>query len=345
MKRVFNVAKKRWYMIVIILVVAGFFINQKTTADALAKKQSTYTVTRETLEDTLSLSGAVDAQEHVTLQFQTPGLLSWVGVKEGDYVKKNQGIAALDQRSVTKNLQTSLNTYAKSRNTFDQSRDDNQRVGDQPNNDVGNKMKRLVENAQYDLNSTVLAVELQDLARQYSYLSTPIEGIVIRADALYAGVNIGVTTGYEIVNPKTIFFAATADQTDVVKLQNGMTGQISLDAYPDKKMSGSINFISFIPKSGETGTVYEVKLGLNEDNTQNAYRLGMTGDAVFVMDKKVNVVTVESNFVKSERDKKYVWRLNKDKKEKVYIKTGLEIDGKSEVLSGIREGDVLVNLP
>lgn len=345
MKRVINVVKERWYVIIIILIIAGFFINQKITADALLKKQTTYIVGRETLEDTLSLSGSIDAQEHAVMQFQTPGLLSWVGVKVGDEVKKYQGIAALDQRSVTKNLQTSLNTYAKSRNTFDQSKDDNQRVGDQPTHEAGDKMKRLLENAQYDLNSSVLTVELQDLARQYSYLSTPIDGIVIRADALYAGVNIGVTTEYEIVNPKTIFFSATADQTDVVKLQSGMTGQIVLDAYPDKKMDGAIYFISFIPKSGETGTVYEIKLSLNEENTQNAFRLGMTGDAVFVMDKKVNVITVEGNFVKSEGDKKYVLRLDKNKREKIYIKTGLESDGKSEVLSGISEGDVLVNLP
>ena len=72
MKRVFNVVKKRWYIIVIVLIIAGFFINKKITADAIAKKQSTYIVKRETLEDTLSLSGTIDASEHVVMQFQSP---------------------------------------------------------------------------------------------------------------------------------------------------------------------------------------------------------------------------------------------------------------------------------
>lgn len=344
-KNIISVLKKRWYIGVILIVIAGYFVNQKIHSDAQAKKMSTYTVSRQTLQKTLSLSGQIDAEEHVVLQFQTPGLLSWVGVQEGDYVKKYQGIAALDQRSVTKNLQTSLNTYAKYRNTFDQSKDDNERIGDQPTHEAGDKMKRLLENAQYDLNSSVLAVELQDLARQYSYLSTPIEGVVIRVDAPYAGVNIGVTVGYEIVNPKTIFFSATADQTDVIKLQKNMAGNITLDAYSDAKMPGYIYFISFTPKAGETGTVYEVKMALNSDNAQTAYRLGMTGDVEFILAEKNNVVTVPVTYVKTEGEKKYVWKQNKQGKTKTYITTGLETNDQYEIRSGVAEGDVLTNVP
>ena len=58
-----------------------------------------------------------------------------------------------------------------------------------------------------------------------------------------------------------------------------------------KKMDGTIYFISFIPKAGETGTVYEIKMALNDNtNEQNAYRLGMTGDATFTLQEKENVV-------------------------------------------------------
>lgn len=343
-KKIVGFAKKRWYILIVLFLVGGFFVNKQMQATAQAKKSSTYTVGRMTLKEDLSLSGTINAEEHVTLQFQTAGLLSWVGVKEGDYVKKYQGIAALDQRSVTKNLQKNLNDYAKSRNTYEQSKDDNSRVGDQPTHEQGDKMKRLLENAQYDLTSSVFTVELQDLAKQYSYLTTPIDGIVIRADAKYPGVNIGITSTYEVVNPKTIFFSALADQTDVVKLQKDMKAAVQLDSYPEKKMDGTIYFISFIPKAGETGTVYEIKMALNDNaNEQNAYRLGMTGDATFTLQEKNNVITIPSTYIKTEGDKKYVWKSTKGKEEKKYIKTGLEVDGNSEILSGIDEGDVLTN--
>lgn len=343
MQRVIFFLKKRWYIVVILLIVVGLLFRQQAITAAQLEKKSTYTVGRQTLRNALSISGNIDAVEHVVLQFQTPGLLTWVGVKEGDTVKKYQGIASLDQRSVSKNLQASLNTYAKTRNNFDQSESDNQRIGDQPNPDVGDKMKRLVENAQYDLNSSVLAVELQDLARQYSYLTTPIDGVVIRVDTPYAGVNTNTLNAFEIVNPNTVYFDATAEQTDVVNLKNNMTGQITLDAFPDQKMDGRIYFIAYTPKAGETGTVYDVKMTLAVNDPKNLYRIGMTGDAEFVLEEKNNVVAVPGTYIKNEGDKKYVWKLLNGKKTKRYIKTGIEVDGNYEILSGVEEGDILTS--
>lgn len=343
MKKVAATLKKRWYLVLIVVLVAGFILQQRTNSAAQQLKNATYTVKRQTLTNTLSISGNIDAEEHVVLQFQTPGLLTWVGVKEGDAVKKYQGIASLDQRSVIKSMQQTLNTYAKTRNAFDQSVDDNQRIGDQPDNDVGDRMKRLLENAQYDLNSSVLAVELQDLARQYSYLITPIEGVVIHVDAPYAGVNTTVTNGFEIVNPKTIFFDATVDQTDVVNLKNGMIGKITLDAFPDQGFDGKLNYIAYTPKAGESGTVYEIKMVLDSLNPQNPYRLGMTGDAEFILSEKNNVLVIPGSFLKTEGNKKYTYVVKEGKKLKTYVKTGLEVDSDYEVLSGVEEGEVVTN--
>ena len=97
--------KKRWYLFVIIFLVIGYIIYQKTTsAQAISKKESTFVVKKQDLEESLTLSGKVDADEHAVLRFQTSGMMSWVGVKEGDYVKKYQGLATLDQRELQKTL-------------------------------------------------------------------------------------------------------------------------------------------------------------------------------------------------------------------------------------------------
>lgn len=342
MPKVLRLLKKRWYILAILLAVALIVIWQKQATTAQVNSNKTYTIKRQTLSNTLSISGNVDAEEHALLQFQAPGLLTWVGVKEGDTVKKYQGIAALDQRSVMKSLQQTLNTYAKTRNAFDQSESDNQRIGDQSNPDAGNTMKRLLENAQYDLNNAVLAVEIQDLARQYAYLSTPIDGVVIRVDTPYAGVNTSPTSTFEVVNPKTIYFDATADQTDVVNMKNGMSGNITLDAFPDRKMTGKITYIAYTPKAGESGTVYEVKMTI-DGNPQSLYRLGMTGDAEFVLDEKKDVLVLPGSYLKTESDKKYVLKMTSGKPVKTYIRTGAEADGDYEVLSGLKEGDILVS--
>ncbi len=95
--------KKRWLIVLIVIIIIGFFAYKQLTVTG-AKKNNSYKVKRQTLKEFLSLSGDIDAEEKTTAKFQTSGLLTWVGVKEGDYVKKYQGLASLDRRELEKNL-------------------------------------------------------------------------------------------------------------------------------------------------------------------------------------------------------------------------------------------------
>lgn len=343
-KKVIDFVKKRWYILLILAIGIGFYLNQQKTAQAKKEKETTYTVERQNMKELLSLAGEISADEHVVLRFQTSGRLAWVGVKEGDIVKKYQTLASLDQREVKKNLQKKLLTYAQTRNSFDQTGSDNQRIGDQPTNDLdlGDKMKRLLENSQYGLDSSVLDVELTNLSIEYSNLFTPIEGVVTRVDSKYAGVNITAAQAeFEIINPKTLYFSFTADQTEITKLTEGMKGTIDLDSFPNQAKEGSLYYVSYTPKTGETGTVYEGRVRISEDMAAH-YRFGMTGDVSFTLNEKNNIVVIQDKLIKSEGDKKYVWRKKNGNQEKVYIKTGLETDGMVEVLSGVEMGDVIV---
>ncbi|MBI4991501.1 efflux RND transporter periplasmic adaptor subunit, partial [Candidatus Gottesmanbacteria bacterium] len=313
------------------------FAVYKNFSNGKNKKTETAIVKQGKLEEKLTISGTIDAEEKTTLRFQTSGRLTWVGVKEGDYVKKYQGIAALDQREVKKKLEKELNDYLTSRWTFEQKKRDDYR--DQVMTDT---VKRVLEKAQFDLNNTVLDVEIQNLSVEFANLWTPIEGIVTKVAAPYAGVNItAATSEFEVVNPNTVYFAALADQTEVTKLSGGELGELTLDAYPDATLSGSIKNISFIPKSGETGTVYAVKFIFPGDNSSYKYRIGMAGDLSFVTKRKENVLYTSSKFIKSQNGKKYVTVKRNGKEEKVFVETGMETDNSVEIISGVSAGEVI----
>ncbi|MDO8610841.1 MAG: efflux RND transporter periplasmic adaptor subunit [bacterium] len=338
-----NFLKKRWYVILIIVLVIGFIVYQQTQSATKTKtsKQTLFTVKRGDLNESLSLSGSVDADEHVILRFQTSGRLAWVGVKEGDIVKKYQSLASLDQRDVKNRLQKYLNTFTKSRLSFDQTKEDKEisKIGGL-SEDARRDALRVLDESQYDLNNSVLDVELQTLSLEYANLFTPIEGLIVRVDAPFSGLNISPAQAeFEIINPKTIFFSATADQSDVIKLQQGLTGNIVLDSFPDLTINATIKNISFIPKTGETGTVYEVKMLMNSENEEYKYRFGMTGDANFIVNQKSNVLYVPSNYIKDDKEKKYVMKKEGDKKVKTYVHVGNEIDSNTIITSGLNEGD------
>jgi len=339
-----NFLKKRWFVIIILLVFVGVIIytstkkNEKNNADKVEVK-------REDLKEELSLSGKIEAEEKATLRFQTSGRLTWVGVKEGDEVKKYQTIAILDQRDLKNRLDKYLNTYAKTRNSFEQTKDDNWNDQYDFSESVRDSAERVLKNNQYDLENAVLDVEYQKLAVELSSLWTPIEGIVTYVSSPHAGVNITPTGAeFEIVNPETLYFSATAEQADIVNLFEGKKGKIVLDAFPsDKEIEGVIYYISFTPKEGETGTVYEVKLKMEKDPILEKLRLEMTGDLNFELKEKKNILAVPSRFVKKSNGKEYVITEKNNRTEKVFIKTGVEIDGKTEILSGIDEGDFIID--
>ncbi len=240
---------KKWYILPVVLLVGILFFFRQSSLQSKKTTEKSYAVKKQTLKNILSLSGKVEAEEKVTLQFQTSGRLYWVGVKEGEYVKKFQSIASLDQREIQKKLEKSLRDYSKERWDFEESK-----LVTYKDKAITDTMKRILEKNQFDLDKAVMDVELQNLTLEYTYLYTPIEGIVTKVDAPFAGVNVTPAGAqFEIVNPNTIFFSALADQTEVIQLKNGMAAEIEFDAYPQNPVTATIYNIAFTPKQGETG--------------------------------------------------------------------------------------------
>lgn len=337
--------KKRWLIIVIFFLIIGFIffkVSSNTTSGTNGKKQTSYKVKRQNLKESLSLSGTIDAEEHVTLRFSTSGRMVWVGVKQGDYVKKYQAVASLDKREVEKNLEKSLRDYSKERWDFEEDKQVTYRSV------FTDSAKRILEKNQFDLDKAILDVEIKQLAIEYATLISPIEGIVTHVGSPYTGVNITPAQAeFEIVNPKTIYFSATADQNDVVELKQGEEGEIVLDAYPDLTLKGKIYIVSFVPKEDETGTVYQVKLVLDESNEDYRYRFGMTGDASFTIREIKNVLAVPTKYVKSEKKpdgtliREYVLKKENGRKVKTTVEVGEDVDEYTIITSGLKEGDVV----
>lgn len=342
--RVLLWTKKYWWLILIGIVIGIFIYRSSENKKQQEIKEKTYTVTRKDLVDSLSIAGQVDAKEKVTLKFQTSGLLTWVGVKEGDSVKKFQTIASLDKRELQNSMTTYLNTYSKARDDFEQAQDDNRDWETRGmSSEAREAIKRTLSKEQMDLNNSVLALEAKALALKFANLYTPIEGLVTKVDSPLAGQNITPSTAtFEVINPKTLYFSALADQTEVTKFANGTSGSITLDSFPDKELVGKVESIGFTPKAGETGTVYELKMTMGVDATEGGkVRMGMTGDVEFVFEKLENVIAIPVAYLKTEGEKNVVTVIIDGKQEKRMVTVGAKIDGMVEIKTGLQENEVL----
>ena len=289
------------------------------------------------VREELILSGEVQADEHARLSFLSSGELDYVGVTEGQEVKKDDVLAKLD---ATVLYQTYLAAEADLRR-YDASRT---RTYDDVQGHVKDETFAQIEArtiAETNRDKAYRAYISAQQSLNNATLRAPFDGIISSVTHPYTGINTSLTESQiEIVNPKTVLFEVSADQSEVNQIAKGQKVIIVLDSFPENDYEGRVEFISLTPKVGEAGAVYEVKVRFSDtDLDLDKLRIGMTGDAKFVLSQKEDVLFVPSTFVNSDTKGNY---LNLGKvNTKVYVEVGLEGEERTEIKSNVKEGDVV----
>lgn len=327
---------KRWLVIggIVILLVVVWRIN----AGANNQEQLTFTApTRKDLVKTLEVSGAVDAKEKASLRFLAGGKVVYLGAKEGDLVRKWQTIAQIDAASAAKAKEKSLNLYSKERLDWDQQLDDvEDRTIDQAEN-------RTVQKNQLDLENTVIDVELAAITVSNTVMSSPISGILVQSPTNVAGVQLGATDIFLVVNPSTLVFRALVDEADIASVLLNQLATINLDAYPDENIDSSVNYIAYQSNVTSSGTVFAVEFPISNVTDLNKYRLGMNGDVAIKLAEKSDALTIPLITTRERDGKTYVdVRTGEKTYEEREIVTGLETEEEIEVVSGLSESDEIL---
>lgn len=313
----------------IILLVAWNIGNRNAQNTSLIK---VYTVSPKTINSTVVSSGKIQADQSSDLHFQTSGQLAWINVKQGDHVYKGQTIASLNTQVLQKQLKEDLNTYFKTRLTFEDTKDSQQ------NQVITDTLKRIAQRSQADLENSVTDVELRDLAIRFSTINSPIDGYVISDPTVYPGSNVLLTdTIVTVASTNNLQFLAEVDETDIGKIQTGQKAAITLDAFPNDTFDSTVSFIA--PKAITTSTGATAFNATFDLAPQKQLLIGMNGSAEVTTATKDNVLSVPIDAIVNDN---FVWIKNGSKYTQVEIKKGLESDNDVEITSGLKDGDIIV---
>ena len=329
-------ARKKLLAVIAVLIV-GWIGYQRFVVFPRKAEIETARVEKGEVKEELVLSGEINADEYAKLSFPTSGQLAWVGVKEGDLVKKGQALSKLDT--------TTLNTtYQQAKATLREEEATVENIHDQVKGHSGDETfsqkdtRTAAEVAKDKAYEAYIAAEYN---LRNAVLYSPFTGIITYLAHPFSGVNVLFSeTQVEVINPNTIYFDVTADQNEVIDLSVGQKVAIILDSIPDEELEGEVVFVSYAPKAGEAGTVYKIKVKFVKDSFDiTKYRIGMSGDAEFILDQKDEVFFAPPRFIKSDRNGKYVQLGGKNNK--VYLETGLEGEDRIEIIGDVKEGDTL----
>jgi HlyD family secretion protein len=201
--------------------------------------------------------------------------------------------------------------------------------------------KSLLE-AQVDSAQTIL--DLAELRLEQAMIISPISGKVANVLQNPGEQAVPGAPVMTVVDEDAFHIDVNVDEVDIDRIGVGQTADITLDALPDRTISGKILEIG--PTSaGSSGVVtYLVTIGIDETHDL-VLRPGMSATAAIIVDEVDDVLVVPNWAIRWDRESgQALVNLKTAGQEirEVVVETGIQNDTYSEIISGLQEGDVVV---
>ena len=223
--------------------------------------------------------------------------------------------------------------------------------------------KRDVARAQLTVNKAKVAqaeaevekdeASLKQFQEQLSYttITAPIDGVVLSRDVevgdavssilvLGSGATLVMTLG----DTSEVYVKGKVDESDIGKVYLGQPARIRVETFKDKTFTGHVTKISPMGVEKDNVTTFEVRVSIN--NPGGELKAEMTANAEIILDEHHNVLMIPEGAIMYDKDKKASVDIPvpsaKDGMKKIAVNIGISNGVKTEVLSGLKEGDQVV---
>ena len=194
---------------------------------------------------------------------------------------------------------------------------------------------------------------LTQLDEQLSYtdIISPIDGIVLSrdvemGDAVSSILVLGssATLVMTLGDTSEVYVKGKVDESDIGKVYLGQRARIKVETFKDKTFDGKVTKISPMGVEKDNVTTFEVRVSIQ--NPGGELKAEMTANAEIILEEHKNVLQIPEGAILYDKDKKASVEVpdpkGKDGKDKVAVNIGISNGAKTEVLSGLKEGDQVV---
>lgn len=288
------------------------------------------TVKQAPLVLTIALTGSVEAGRIAQLASPAEGPICCTKVREGDAVGKGQAVLNLGRMEGANALVASLREDLKKE-------EDNLA-----------STRRLVETGalageQLDIASastTRMRAQLtkaQETTRDYA-VRAPWAGVVSKVKVRDGDFVAPRAPLAEIYDPNSLIVRVSVPEQEAARLVLGMKAQVEMDAYPGKRFSASISRLYPYLDSRTRTRIAEITV------TDVATLLpGMFARAFLVRETLADAITVPAYILVAAPGGAFAAFVVKDgKAARRKLETGIEVDGRVRIVSGLAAGDKLI---
>jgi len=194
---------------------------------------------------------------------------------------------------------------------------------------------------------------LLQLEEQLSYTTvvSPIDGIILSrdvevGDAVSSILVLGSSATLIMTEGDTseVYVKGKVDESDIGKVYLGQPARIKVESFKDKTFNGKVTKISPMGVEKDNVTTFEVRVSIN--NPGGELKAAMTANAEIILEEHKNVLQIPEGAILYDKDKKASVEVpdekGKEGKKKIAVNIGISNGAKTEVLSGLKEGDPVV---
>jgi HlyD family secretion protein len=191
------------------------------------------------------------------------------------------------------------------------------------------------------------------LEEQLSYtdIVSPLDGVVLSrnvemGDAVSSILVLGssATLVMTLGDTSEVYVKGKVDESDIGKVYLGQPARIKVESFKDKTFNGKVTKISPMGVEKDNVTTFEVRVSIN--NPGGELKAEMTANAEIILEEHKSVLQIPEGALIYDKDKKASVEIpdakEKEGKKKLSVNIGISNGAKTEVLSGLKEGDQVV---
>lgn len=274
---------------------------------------------------TTTTSGTVIAEQQAVLGFGAAGRITRIYISAGDSVKAGQLLAELENADLKTVFANSKQDLDRARELFDSG---------------------LISRAALDEARRGHDVARSNLDR--SLIKAPFDGVITEMNLEVGGLAQTTTASTKapirIVDTKPRRVKGDIDEIDISKVRVGTSARVKIQALGPAWLPAQVSkVIPFVSTLREKDRTSEIELKITDE--KGLLPVGASADIEVVIDRKEGALAVPSRVVLGKGGQKYLYRFEGGKIRKVEIKPGLGNYARTEVLSGLSEGDVVIFPP
>jgi len=351
------------FLVLIAIVAVGFggyygWKNWQKTSQATAVPERPTTAVAElrSINFAVNAAGEIAPAEQVSVRPEINGKVDTLPVDLGDHMKKGAVLFKLDDKELQQQRKSNLTDIEKAKLNLDKAERDHKRAEKLLNEklisqEVFDDTKTTYDLAKNALESSQRALALIDERLTKTEVRAPFDCTVLtrpvsvgQAVSGSDGFN-GGTEVLTIADLKAMIINAQVNQADVPRLKVGELVEVSVEAVPGLRATGTVERLSpqAIIKNNIKG--YPARIVLT--NVDQRIRPGMTANVKIPVASADNVTAVPLSAVFTEKNpesgqmERFIYVQQGDNFEKRNVKVGVSDFSYAEIQEGLKAGETI----